>query len=504
MKPNSLCSDEQLRFLLQSDSDEGSAEFRSASTHVDHCDDCQTRLGELAAEDGEWDEALEMLVAVKEIRETGDSQPRTGSWHASRWQRRPTAWTESMARQILGPPSHPEMLGRIGRYEVERLIGAGGMGVVFKAFDTELNRPVAIKVLAPFLAGSGAARQRFAREARAAAAVVHEHVVAIHNVETDDESPFLVMPFVAGDSLQARLDREGMLDVCEVLRIGMQTAAGLAAAHAQGLVHRDVKPSNILLEEGVERTLLTDFGLARANDDASLTHTGYHPGTPQYMSPEQARGDAVDARSDLFSLGSVLYTMCTGRPPFRAETAFGILRRITDTEPRPVREINPSIPIWLEGLIQKLQAKSPNDRFQTASDVAELLEECLAHVQQPTIAKLPAECRRFSRGKPIRITARRALLTAGIVMCGVLAVAFGPDSTLWPTQNMNDPGPVAIPDPPNEVGTVSVSESDTVWDGTTVTIKWFNQDLEAFETRADSLWHTQAAPESTEPKTDTP
>ena len=261
MKTNLPCSDDQLRILLQSDSDEGGAEFRSVATHVDCCETCQARLGELAAEVGEWAEAHEMLVAVSEIRQKRDSQPRTGTWNSQRWQRRPTAWTESMARQILNPPSHPEMLGRIGRYEVERLIGAGGMGVVFKAFDTELNRPVAIKVLAPFLAGSGAARQRFAREARAAAAVVHEHVVAIHNVETEGESPFLVMPFVAGDSLQTRLDREGALDVCEVLRIGMQTAAGLAAAHAQGLVHRDVKPSNILLEEGVERSLLTDLDL---------------------------------------------------------------------------------------------------------------------------------------------------------------------------------------------------------------------------------------------------
>lgn len=365
------------------------------------------------------------------------------------------------------------------------------MGVVFKAFDTELNRPVAIKVLAPFVAGSGAARQRFAREARAAAAVVHEHVVAIHNVETDEESPFLVMPFVAGDSLQARLDREGALDVCEVLRIGMQTAAGLAAAHAQGLVHRDVKPSNILLEEGVERTLLTDFGLARANDDASLTHTGYHPGTPQYMSPEQARGDAVDARSDLFSLGSVLYTMCTGRPPFRAETAFGILRRITDTEPRPLREINPTIPIWLEGIVQKLQAKSLADRFQTASDVAELLEECLAHVQQPTTVQLPAECRRLSIGKPVEFTTRRAMLLAGVVTCGVLAFAFGPDLTREPTQNGNDIGPVVVPEPQNERAPVIASESDTMWDGTAVTIESFSQDLETFESRAGSLWNTQ-------------
>ena len=169
-----------------------------------------------------------------------------------------------------------------------------------------------MKVLAPFLAGSGAARKRFAREARAAAAVVHEHVVAIHDVKSEGESPFLVMQYVAGESLQQRIDREGPLDLCEILRIGMQTASGLAAAHSQGLVHRDVKPSNVLLEEDVDRALLSDFGLARAADDASLTQTGFHPGTPQYMSPEQARGDLVDCRSDLFSLGSVMYVMCTG------------------------------------------------------------------------------------------------------------------------------------------------------------------------------------------------
>jgi len=142
-----------------------------------------------------------------------------------RWQRRPTAWTEAMARQLLSPPSHPEMLGRIGRYEVERLIGTSGTGGVFKAFDSEFNRPVAVKLLTPYLEGSGAARKRFAREARAAAAVVHEHVVAIHNVETDGEVPFLVMQYVPGESLQSRLDREGALDICEILRIGMQTLA---------------------------------------------------------------------------------------------------------------------------------------------------------------------------------------------------------------------------------------------------------------------------------------
>ena len=205
-----------------------------------------------------------------------------------------TQWRSS----FLQPPSHPEMLGRLGRYEIERLVGSGGMGVVFKAYDSELHRSVAIKMLAPHLSGSRSARERFAREARAAAAIVNDHVVPIHNVETEHATPYLVMQYIAGDSLQARLDRDGPLDVCEILRIGMQVATGLAAAHAQGLIHRDVKPSNIMLDENVARALLTDFGLARTQDEACLTRSGFHPGTPHYMSPEQVRGEELDGRSD--------------------------------------------------------------------------------------------------------------------------------------------------------------------------------------------------------------
>ncbi len=382
------CSDESLWSLLRSDDD--SDELQRFAQHVDECPRCQTRLERLAAEPSEWSVVKDSLVSSGTGDELTTDELDQRPWAGHRWHRHSTSWNDSMARQLLAPPSHPEMLGRIGRYEVERLIGAGGMGVVFKAFDTELNRPVAVKVLAPYLAGSGAARQRFAREARAAAAIVHEHVVAIHNVESDGESPFLVMQFVAGESLQQRIDRQGPLELCEILRIALQTASGLAAAHAQGLVHRDVKPSNILLEQGIERALLTDFGLARASDDASLTHTGYHPGTPQYMSPEQARGESVDARSDLFSLGSVLYTMCTGRPPFRAETSYGILRRITDNEPRSILEINPAIPVWLQRLVAQLHAKAPAQRIGSAEEARDLLEQCLAHVQQPTTAQLPS------------------------------------------------------------------------------------------------------------------
>ena len=231
-----------------------------------------------------------------------------------------------------------------------------------RLLDRSLDRMVAIKVLSPHLAASGAARQRFAREAKAAAAVLHPNVIAIHGVSSGDDGaalPYLVVPYVRGSSLQVRIDAEGPLGVTEILRIAIQIAEGLAAAHSQGLVHRDIKPANILLEESVERVAITDFGLARAVDDATLTHSGVVAGTPQYMSPEQARGEAIDFRSDLFSLGSVMYAMCAGRPPFRAETSYGILRRITDMTPRPIREINPEIPSWLCRLVARLHEKSP-------------------------------------------------------------------------------------------------------------------------------------------------
>ena len=380
------CSDLKLQDLLGSD--EASGEYQSALLHVDSCQVCQQRLEQLAAESCIWQEAKSVLTTDGGLclsRSDDDKWFHPG-------QRHPIAWNESMAIRLLSPASHPEMLGRVGRYDVERLIGSGGMGLVFKAHDTELNRPVAVKLLAPYLAGIGSARKRFAREARAAAAVMDEHVVAIHNVESSDdpkEAPFLVMKYIAGGSLQQRIDRDGPLDVCEILRIGMHTARGLAAAHAQGLIHRDVKPSNILLDEGVERALLTDFGLARTEDDACLTRSGFHPGTPHYMSPEQVRGESIDARSDLFGLGCVIYAMCTGHPPFRAETSFAVMRRITDDVMRPIREISPAIPIWLEQIVMKLLSKQREDRFDSAEDVAELFGGCLAHLQHPTHSPLP-------------------------------------------------------------------------------------------------------------------
>jgi serine/threonine protein kinase len=381
------CSDDALKRLLQEVPNQ-EADIVVIG-HVEHCVHCQSRLYDLAATSRDWNAAKASLSSFDSLEYSREEKRYLAHAENPGETRDEKSWMEEFTRQWLQPPRHPELLGRIGRFDVERWIGSGGMGVVYKAFDTELNRPVAIKILAPYLAGIGAARQRFGREARAAAAIVHEHVVAIHNVESNSESPYLVMQYVAGESLQQRLDRTGALELCELLRIAKQTAAGLVAAHAQGLVHRDVKPSNILLEEGIERALLTDFGLARAADDASLTHTGYHPGTPEFMSPEQARGETVDVRSDLFSLGSVMYAMCTGRSPFRAESSYGVLRKITDAEPIAIRELNPSIPEWLALLVQKLHAKQPADRWNTASEVHDLLEGCLAHVQNPTSVELP-------------------------------------------------------------------------------------------------------------------
>jgi serine/threonine-protein kinase len=384
-------------------------------SHLDACERCQETIETLAAEKPWWKD----LRRVKEIE-----SPESGlSWTGPN----PLRARNSTARSFdqadtnfildyLDPSEIPAHLGRIGAFEVTDLLGHGGMGIVFKAIDSALNRPVAIKVLAPHYASSGAARKRFAREAQAAAAVVHEHVIAIHSVDSWKGLPYLVMSYVPGRSLQERIDTEGTLGVKEILRIGMQAALGLAAAHAQGLVHRDVKPANILLENGVERVRLTDFGLARACDDASLTQSGIIAGTPQYMAPEQTRGEAMDHRADLFSLGSTLYAMCTGHASFRAESAMAVLRRVSDDQPRPIREVNPEIPAWLAALVEKLHEKDPNKRYQSAGEVADLLAHCLAHVYHPDQTPLPASLAKQPRpGRPLAFR-----LTAG---AGALALA---------------------------------------------------------------------------------
>jgi WD40 repeat protein/tRNA A-37 threonylcarbamoyl transferase component Bud32 len=284
---------------------------------------------------------------------------------------------------FLRPPHERDSLGRLDHYEVLEVVGRGSTGVVLRARDTKLQRIVAIKALAPQLAASASARRRFVQEAQAAAAVRDDHVVAIHAVSEEGPVPYLVMEYISGITLEERVKQAGALGLKEILRVGMQVARGLAAAHEQGLVHRDIKPANILLENGVQRVKITDFGLARAADDAGRAGSGFLAGTPLYMSPEQARGEPTDRRTDLFSLGSVLYVLCTGRPPFRAETTAALLQRVCSDTPPRIRVVNPDVPAWLCELIGRLQAKAAGDRPASAAEVADLLGSQLALVQQP-------------------------------------------------------------------------------------------------------------------------
>jgi serine/threonine protein kinase len=282
---------------------------------------------------------------------------------------------------FLAASGRLDSLGRLGHYEVLEVLGRGGFGIVFRAFDEALQRLVAIKVLAPQLAATSAARKRFLREARASARVRHENVVGVYAIE-EEPLPYLVMEFVPGESLQQRLDRLGPLEVPEVVRLGRQIAEGLAAAHATGLIHRDIKPANILLEAGPHpHVKITDFGLARAADDASSSQSGFIAGTPTYMAPEQANAGTLDHRADLFSLGSVLYAMCTGRAPFRARSTLAVLKRVAEDTPRPIREIIPEVPAFLCDLISRLHAKKPEDRFASAQEVADLLTRHLAEAK---------------------------------------------------------------------------------------------------------------------------
>lgn len=287
------------------------------------------------------------------------------------------------AVRFLAPPGRPDSLGRIGHYEVLQVLGRGAFGIVFRAFDDILQRVVAVKVLAPQMAATSPARKRFLREARSSAQIRHENVVQVYEVG-ETPLPYLVMEFIPGETLQQRLDRTGPVDPAEVVRVGRQVAEGLAAAHARDLIHRDIKPGNVLLEGPQLRVKITDFGLARAADDASISQSGIIAGTPMYMAPEQAKGDHIDHRADLFSLGSVLYQMLSGRPPFRAANTLAVLKRVCEDDPRPIRELIPEAPKWLCDIVAKLHAKNPDDRFQTAREVADVLAQCEERLKTST------------------------------------------------------------------------------------------------------------------------
>jgi serine/threonine protein kinase len=289
---------------------------------------------------------------------------------------------------FLAPPQAPDELGRLGGYRVLKVLGSGGMGVVYQAEDVQLKRQVALKALLPQLAASASNRERFLREAQTAAALEHEHVVAILQIGEDRGIPFIAMQLLKGESLEDRL-KVARMSVAEVLRIGIEAAGALAAAHAAGLIHRDIKPANVWLEAPRGKVKVLDFGLARSlKSDSKLTQQGAIIGTPAYMSPEQAGGKAIDPRADLFSLGCILYRMSTGRLPFRGADTIATLMAVATHHPDPPSQLNPDVPANLSRLIMRLLSKSPADRPASARDVIAGLKE-IERRPEPNVIEEP-------------------------------------------------------------------------------------------------------------------
>ncbi|MFO0823626.1 MAG: protein kinase [Gemmataceae bacterium] len=288
---------------------------------------------------------------------------------------------------FLLPAAGPGEIGRVGHYRVLHLLGAGGMGMVFAAEDIALRRYVAIKVMHPDLAADpSSGLQRFLREARALGGVKHQNLVTVYQAFQDRGTVFLVMELLQGESLDSRIHGLEPIELPEILQIGHEIAEGLAALHEHGLIHRDIKPANIWLETKVKggkgnaeqkatfQVKILDLGLVRSVDEEKgLTATGMVMGTPAYMSLEQVRGQQLDHRTDLFSLGCVLYAMCTGYPPFMADDPITQAALLVAGSPTPVYELNPAIPKPLSDLITKLVAKKPADRPASAIEVAECL-----------------------------------------------------------------------------------------------------------------------------------
>lgn len=438
--PKQNCPSGSLPLLLQ---DALSADESSqVLNHLETCTSCQRQLETLGAESAWWERASRGLSGVK-LDGEGQLPPppvnRSSSSVEVLIEGQPTdedsgSLSSTNVTELLDPPMHSEMLGRIDEFDIEEKIGQGGMGVVFRGFDRSLNRPVAVKVMAPHLGSNGVARQRFAREAQAAAAVVHPHVVPIYRVNSSEERPYIAMALVDGQSLQDHVAKHGPLETKDVVRVSIQIADGLAAAHRHGLIHRDIKPANILMEKEVSRVLISDFGLARAVDDVAMTQSGCLAGTPHYMSPEQVTGEDLDHRSDLFSVGGVMYFLATGQEPFRAEGAFAVIQKIMAEVPVSPRQVLADVPETLSRIILQLLEKRPADRIQSADQLQQLLTEYLAHLQNPQHHAQP-------RVRATRSQRRRVLQRAswGLALAGCAGL-------LWWTSQSGGGAPHGVAD----------------------------------------------------------
>jgi len=261
-----------------------------------------------------------------------------------------------------------------GRYQIERVLGEGGMATVYLAHDQKHNRKVAVKVMRPELAATLGA-DRFLREVQVAAQLNHPHILPMHDSGEADGVLYYVMPYVEGETLKEHIAKQGQLSVNETMRLGREVAEALAYAHTRGIIHRDIKPGNILLQSG--HALVADFGIARALGDEGevLTKTGLAVGTPQYMAPEQATGEReVDGRADIYALGAVMYEMMAGEPPFTGPNARAIITRSLTEEPRSLTTSRAGFPAAVNSAVMKALAKSPSDRYANAEDMVNALD----------------------------------------------------------------------------------------------------------------------------------
>lgn len=430
------------------------------AAHLERCSKCESRAQQM---DTKVDTLLSALRGLSDVKsregatryvgpradtlpaQAGDAQVLTPTHIDVKSSSSPS----STSFPFLHPPVEKDEIGRLGNYRVLRLLGKGGMAFVFYAEDMALGRPVALKVKKPDLAFDAQCWQRFLREARIMAANKHEHLVTVYQAGQDGDAVFLAMELLQGETLDDWMNKVERADIAEVIRLGREIASGLAVVHANDLIHRDIKPANIWLEAPKQRVKLLDFGLARyAHDDTKLTHTGVIMGTPAFMSPEQARGNPVDHRTDLFSLGCILYSLATGVKPFRDDNTMAALTSLAVDTPDPVNEVNPDVPEELSDLIMRLLEKKPEDRPASADEVVRLFDR-LRKDEHPTAvvrsAKVPGKRKSTGRyAMPIALGVGATLLTMLVVFACVHFFGPPPDrSRLQMGQPVGPPAPVA-------------------------------------------------------------
>jgi len=455
-------------------------EVAQLEEHLLHCDECCAFADTISADDaltaairarkvipGDGDTLAEAIERAKQLRYQSETLIATGMPKA-------TGVRSDEEFDFLAPPERPDEIGRLGDYRVLRVLGVGGMGVVFLAEDPRLKRQIALKTMKPAMAANKSAKDRFVREGQATAAIEHHHIVHIYQVGEEGGIPFIAMQFLRGESLQDRLDRENQLDHRDVAQIGREVAEGLAAAHDRGLIHRDIKPDNIWMEKKTGWAKILDFGLARSHDDgAGLTQTGMVLGTPKYMAPEQANGESVDHRCDLFSLGSVLYHLVSGKAPFEGGNLTATLLAVSQADCQPIAAVCPDLHPDLARLITELLSKERDARPTSAGQVAEALRniEHLLHAGQSTSNSTdrPRSCQTSETASPRQSTVTKAsakpgqkarwqILAVGTAILGLVGVGLlvhwtfssekrpsvptGPESVLQATDDATPQQPI--------------------------------------------------------------